>query len=404
MGAGATNETNLQIAQETNQANRDIAAQTNETNLQLAREENAFNERMWNEANKYNEPAKQVQRFQDAGLSAAASAQAAGNVAAQPLRSANLANQQTGAPMQAAVMQPQEFLTTMRNAVQLGTDLGESIKSLTQAGMESEVLMTEMDAKRWATKKIMQDWLKGNKELPYTSRQAEAETKSMEGRAAADSKLAEAQELANQNAKLNRDLLQKQLDWFDKNNNINYDKAVAELRNLEKTGENLDIQGDNLQKQGKQIDAQTQNIKQSTSNAIKQGEQIDAQTENIKDQNAGILSENRIKNVEAILKENGYPESFQERIAILMNRGQMTTEDLINFMKKVQTTQEVGSDWNETDPKMKKYFTFVFDVGSQSVTSHPVSGVGATALYGVEQLYNKIFGPVQVPYPLNPNN
>lgn len=405
MGVGRTNMTNLKIAQETNQTNLDIASATNKTNLILAREENAFNERMWNETNKYNEPAKQVQRFQDAGLSAAAAAQAAGNVAAQPLRSANLANQQMGAPMQAAVMQPQEFLTTLRNAVQLGTDLGDSIKSLTQAGMENEILMTKLDADRWAARKLMQDWLVGDKQLPYTTRKAEAETKSAEGRAAVDSKLAEGQELANQNAKLNRDLLQKQLDWFDKNSNINYDKAVAELHNLEKTGENLDIQGDNLEKQGKQIDAQTQNIKQSTSNAIKQGEQIDAQTQNIKDQNAGILLDNRIKEVETILKENGYPDSFQERIAILMQRGQMSTEDLVHFMKKIQTTQDVGSQWNDTDPKMKKYFTFVFDVGSATMTENAVSNVGSASLLGLEQLYEKIFGSsTEITYPQNPNN
>ena len=326
MGAGATNETNLKIAQETNQANRDIAAQTNETNLHLAREENAFNERMWNEANKYNDPANQVQRFQNAGLSAAASAQAAGNVGAQPLRSANLANQQMGAPMQAAVMQPQEFLTTMRNAAQLGIEIGDAVKSLSTAGLEREVILTDNDAKRWATQKVMQDWLLGQSQLPYATRKAEADTKSAEGRAAADSKLGEVTDLAMEEKKLNIEMLKKQLYYFDQ-------KSQAEIDEIAKRIEQYDLQGELTKAQTANANAQVDLTKAQTANAYKQGEQIAAQTQNIKDQNAGILADNRIKGLQAIMEETGLPKDFLGVQASLIMKGEITQKEFSDNLK-----------------------------------------------------------------------
>lgn len=354
MGAGATNETNLKIAQETNQANRDIAAQTNEANLTLAREENAFNERMWNEANKYNEPAKQVQRFQDAGLSAAASAQAAGNVAAQPLRSANLANQQTGAPMQAAVMQPQEFLTTMRNAAQLGIEMGDMIKSLTTAGLERETILSENDARRWATNKIMQDWLRGQASLPYAGRQAAAETRSMEGRAAADSKAGQLTDLAIEQAKANRDMLQKQLDVFDRNNEINYQKSLAELDNLIKDGINKD-------KQGQLTDAQTAGVKANTAKTYAETENVSKAGQLLDEQIEGANIQNRISEVLAILQENGYPQDFNERIAALMNSGKMDEKQLKGFIESLEKGRSISDVASEGNANLEFYYWQVFE-------------------------------------------
>lgn len=354
MGAGATNETNLQIAQETNQANRDIAKETNETNLTLAREENAFNERMWNEANKYNEPAKQVQRFQDAGLSAAASAQAAGNVAAQPLRSANLANQQMGAPMQAAVMQPQEFLTTMRNAAQLGIEMGDMIKSLTTAGLERETILSENDARRWATNKIMQDWLRGQASLPYAGRQAVAETKSMEGRAAADSKAGVLTDLAIEQAKANRDMLQKQVDAFDRNNEINYQKSLAELDNLIKDGINKD-------KQGQLTDAQTAGVKANTAKTYAETENVSKAGQLLDEQISGANIQNRINEVQAILQENGYPQDFNERIAALMNSGKMDEKQLKGFIESLEKGRSVSQVASEGNANLEFYYWQVFE-------------------------------------------
>ena len=86
--------------------------ETNQTNLDLAEKQNTWNKEQLEDERKYNDPAKQVERLQGAGLSAAAAAQSiegAGNSA--HLESADLANQVAPQPLQA----PQFDISVLKN-------------------------------------------------------------------------------------------------------------------------------------------------------------------------------------------------------------------------------------------------------------------------------------------------
>lgn len=93
-GQVATNNANIQIANELNSTNIQNTRETNATNLKLAQMQNQWNVEQWNRENEYNSPVSQVERYKAAGLNPASLGGSAsipsGNVA-----SADFANQQS---------------------------------------------------------------------------------------------------------------------------------------------------------------------------------------------------------------------------------------------------------------------------------------------------------------------
>lgn len=126
------NETNIQIANQTNATNRAIANETNASNAKLASQQNQWNIDQWNRENAYNDPSAQVQRLENAGVNGLANIQ---NNSASSLQSANLANQQTGAPMQSATVNPAHYQDIISPAIQ--NALTASQVNKTQAETES---------------------------------------------------------------------------------------------------------------------------------------------------------------------------------------------------------------------------------------------------------------------------
>lgn len=136
----ATNQTNLQIAQDTNKTNAENVAATNQANLQIAQDTNKmnfeiahmgneYNEKMlerqiqqewdmWNAQNEYNSLSSQMQRARDAGINpyvatGLMSAGTAGSMSAPSAQGA-ITPEMQGATMQAAqaqgaTMMPADF-------------------------------------------------------------------------------------------------------------------------------------------------------------------------------------------------------------------------------------------------------------------------------------------------------
>lgn len=149
-----TNKTNLRIAQETNQANRDIAKETNQANLDIAQLSNEFNAaqldkqieqqwKMWNAENDYNTPAAQKERYLEAGLNPYLQDVGSGTASSMTSPSpqgAVVPTMQTGAPMEAAVMQSSDPLVKFG---QFMNGLGELVNTGREAfGIVGDVQTT----------------------------------------------------------------------------------------------------------------------------------------------------------------------------------------------------------------------------------------------------------------------
>lgn len=128
---------NYKAQMKTNEMNNHIADKVNTANRRLAERQNQWNIDQWNRENAYNAPLQQVERLQDAGLSAAAAAQSidgAGN--AGSLQSAELANQQIGAPMQAPQVDP----SSIPSLIGVGRELMAYRKEQAEAALEEKRL------------------------------------------------------------------------------------------------------------------------------------------------------------------------------------------------------------------------------------------------------------------------
>lgn len=342
---------NAQMQRDTNETNLQIARETNEANLNLAREQNQWNIDQWNRENAYNDPAAQAQRLRDAGLSAAAAAQQVNGGQASHLESANLANQQS-----VKIDSPRMDFNLAQDALNVASAFGgaaNAMKAFDEAKLWEDTLLTNLDAQRWATELTIQQYLKNQLQFPHEIRESEYKANSAYWRWRADENLPRNMEIGNQIAEANRNLLQKQVDAFDRNNQVNYDKAIAELNNLRK-------QGDNLTKQGKLIDANTSLTYAETEKTNAETENVGLQGELIKANTDVARQDNRIKEVIAILKEAGEPEHFQERIAALMEAGKMDEEDLQRFLESLRDGTSVADVCTKGDFNMELYYYEVF--------------------------------------------
>lgn len=339
IGQNNTNEKNKEIQDSINDTNFAIANMTNATNRELAYLQNEWNLEQWHRENAYNHPAAQADRLRAAGLSAAAAAQNVNGGNAAHLESANLANQVTGAPMQAATMMAPQFnlAEIAKTAIEAAGGAANAAKSVKETQLMEEIVATDLDAKRWATQMTIQQYFQNQSNFPHQNRMLQYQADSAYWRSKSDSYLPENMRMAN--------LLQKQT----------YDQAKWTFDNinplkLQKMGEELH----NIIEEGKKIRAEKENIQADTNNKILQGE--------------GIEIDNAIKSeqyfslkIDNCLKRFGVKDDAAGRMGAMILGGFMTPSDAVKVCK-------IGVDYLRTSGKVfnadvdtRQYFNFTIN-------------------------------------------
>lgn len=150
-----TNQTNYDIAQDTNKTNLQISRMTNQANRDLANEQMQHEIDMWNMNNAYNDPSAQVQRIAAAGinpLTAFSNGGNAGNSSAPP-NVPDMANQVTGAPMQAATLDPLTFDDSLAQSILAG--FKNRVERL-NADTSQKVAESTIKVNEWSVKSVEQ--------------------------------------------------------------------------------------------------------------------------------------------------------------------------------------------------------------------------------------------------------
>lgn len=184
-GAVATNNANIQIAndlnatniqntRETNATNIELNRQTNAANRFLAEQQNQWNIEQWNRQNEYNSPAHQVELYRRAGLNPANLA-TAGWSDAQQLQSAPLANQvapQIQSPQASALpslINPEEGAALIE--MQGAAERAKYVAQIAQSGADVARSVSEIQKTKTDTKLNEADIKKCNAELDFVNKQ-----------------------------------------------------------------------------------------------------------------------------------------------------------------------------------------------------------------------------------------
>lgn len=153
IGSGIASRRYLKGVRETNQTNKELAESQNRWNLDQWHRQNAYNEQRWDIENEYNSPAAQVARLKAAGLNPnmmSGNPAASGEVRADTLQSADLANQQAAGmsnPLsEGAVANLSSGLLAMAQVRNLNADT-EAKEA--RAGLDKTKIVTEMSNQKW---------------------------------------------------------------------------------------------------------------------------------------------------------------------------------------------------------------------------------------------------------------
>ena len=355
----ATNAYNLQMTRETNQANREITESTNQWNYDLAKSQNDWNREQWINENRYNAPAEQVKRLKEAGLSDAAAAQnieGAGN--ASSLESADLANQQVGNPMQAGHIDSfgiPSIIGIMRDALALEREGSDTDMKKQDAEVHDQFLLTDLDARRQQIELSKQTYLNIEKSFPYSLRllRGQAKNESKKGQLF-DAEIAvnrANKELVDMNVKRAR----QDFGFLEKMNQKTLEKVSAEIKNVYKQGDVLDEQKQNIAAQTQNVEEQTKTQKEVT----------------------------RSKRVEAILNENGFPESQAERVAVMLDNGVIKPENVYNVLNGTRQYVREGNQWFGSDPFTRDFLYYYWDAGKRRA-----AGLGTGSMGFINEVLN----------------
>lgn len=156
IGSGIASRRYLKGVRETNATNKELAERQNQWNLDQWHRQNAYNEGRWDIENEYNSPAAQVARLKAAGLNPnmmSGNPAASGEVRADTLQSADLANQQAAGmsnPLsEGAVANLSSGLLAMAQVRNLNADT-EAKEA--RAGLDKTKQVTEMSNQKWIDK------------------------------------------------------------------------------------------------------------------------------------------------------------------------------------------------------------------------------------------------------------
>lgn len=146
----------LKGVRETNATNKELAEKQNQWNLDQWNRQNAYNEGRWDIENEYNSPAAQVARLKAAGLNPnmmSGNPSASGEVRADTLQSADLANQQAAGmsnPLsESAAANLSSGLLAMAQVRNLNADT-EAKEA--RAGLDKTKQITELSNQKWIDK------------------------------------------------------------------------------------------------------------------------------------------------------------------------------------------------------------------------------------------------------------
>ena len=309
--------------------------ETNQTNLDLAEKQNAWNKEQLEDERKYNDPAKQVERLQGAGLSAAAAAQSiegAGN--SSHLESADLANQVAPQPLQAPqfdISVLKSITGVIRNALELDQLQSETQIKSEEASAAHGFFLTRNDVQTAELNLKRQEYNNVLKSFPYSLR-------SLRYKAEADKRLPALRDLELKREKANIQVMQQnyknakqEFDFLEQMNPKRFEELEKKLRNLDKE---RDVMNSEINKNN--ASAENQRAEASLAGA---------QEENVREQKEGIKFENRGKRVEAVLKEFGSPESTAQKVGVLIEQGIIKADQLPGMLKGTQSYIKQGYNW-----------------------------------------------------------
>ena len=354
------NKRNMYSNNYANFMNYMIARQTNADNAALAEKQNQWNEAHWEKETAYNEPERQAERLRAAGLSTSAAAQGVSPNQATPLQSVELANQQTGNPMQAASFSSgspliqmlsgiSDIISVARNLVGLKRDNIQTKKESNELDFQIPFLMSRNAREEWANKLQIQDFEHNAKDFKYSHRALKW--------AAKNEKLRNnALKLANRVAETQDKMLRQQYEFAGKWNDKQIEEITERIANLKKEGENLDKQGKQIESQTNLNNATAANAREDTENKKKQGKILDSQSE--------------IVEIEKILKQYGVPDGDQQQtMAAFIASKKLDRQQTYDFLLGLRDYQRQGYEiFDQTRGKyeyyLEEYFKNVWSKGS----------------------------------------
>lgn len=353
----------LSATENTNKTNLQATRETNEANKQLALQQNRFNLNMWKMNNEYNSPLNQMRRFQQAGMSGAAAAQAVSGVASQPVQSANLSNQVAPPPAQTPDYSfiGQNFIGIARELAALKKENAEAKIAETQSKFEPQVLLNKVQAEQAAWQLTMQEL---HERTSTFSLRQQGIWLDNEGKKLYNKN----QELMYKKVEIDIKILQQNFSHLKEMNAQEVIKIKQEIRNLAKEEEFKDVQIDNAIKTGQQIDATTANIKQDTANKAAQNEQIKETTKS--------------QRLENILTVGGYPDTYAQRVALMVRNGQMSFEEVEQDYQQLYGIVQYGYDKYGEAGYISPFIRSVVDEGRNRESGKGLHTIGALDVIG----------------------
>lgn len=323
---------NYKAQKRANEINLQLGRETNELNRELAEKQNAWNRQMWEDTNVYNSPQNQVQRLQDAGLSAAAAAQAASGIPATPMESAQLANQQIP-PSQVAPQidfDASSLITIARQLEALKSDkLGNQMKEQ-DAAVHNRIILSEADAKEWMVDRMEQQFHQSAAMFPYSiaGMTADAWYK---------------QKMSDYYTEMGKKI---EADTARVKQDFEFLKDFNELKKKE------------CAEQIKNILAERKKIQQETATSKSQ-----------QDLNVALKgsaeSQKTSQDLQNTLTKFGFPDSVAMRSAAMMADGQITDEQFWKYLEKIGFYATSGNRYLD-DPETRNFLHYIYDEGRAS--------------------------------------
>lgn len=322
IGAGQSNrnaDKSLQATRETNQANAELAAQQNQWNIE-----------QWERENAYNDPRAQAQRLRAVGLSSAAAAQAVQGIPAGSVQSADLANQQ--APDPSAFNQQSVLGEILKSADVMS--LVRGIQDVKRNDIQNKMLQNEeefqrpflfsrLDRETWANLMAQRDLYEAGKTWKYRKKSIIADYHNKVIRNNYEL-------LGVQLQALTYEKIAEELSFFRETKGLQIDKLSAELGKIVADTHSIELDNalHDVRKRGMQLDNQL------TSEQI-ESEKVDREGKKI---------QNKIAELDEILKRHGCPDSMSGKLAAFIDENKMTVDQVKSFLGELNSLSYFQQD------------------------------------------------------------
>lgn len=336
IGAGIGASSNNSSSDKALQATRE----TNEANAQLAEKQNQWNIDQWNRENEYNHPREQVQRLRQAGLSSAAAAQAVQGIPAGSVQSAELANQQAPDP---SAFNQQSVLGEMLKSADV-MSLVRGIQDVKRNDIQNKMLQNEeefqrpflfsrLDRETWANLMAQRDLYEAGKTWKYRKKSIIADYQNKVIRN-------NYEQLGVQIQALTYEKIAEELSFFRDTKDLQIDKLSAELGKIVADTRSTELDNDlhDVRKRGMQLDNQLTSEQIETEKVDREGKKI----------------QNKIAELDEILKRHGCPDSMSGKLAAFIDENKMTVDQVKSFLGELNSLSYFQQD-NGTLPFRTKW-------------------------------------------------